>query len=256
MSENRTTVTKQETLAALRSPGELYVVMSAATRLPFVYCDGETYDDEVFLYYREEDAKRKAKELLEEKYPVAVAKVEEKHLLPFYTGLYTMDINCLAVNEGTDTQIHVQLSDLVTRKKPEEMPEGRKIIENPAFHLTAMYFMQEMRRQPGGRMTEKTKELQEEMLAHYARGTFFVAVEEDGKLPVLQQKDGTIYQPLFTDALELQKFIKGKKMKTLTIQASKIPDILAPNVKGVVLNPMGINVQLQIARKKKQESEA
>ena len=63
MSDNSTTVTKQETLAALRNPGELYVVMSAVTKLPFVKCDDETYDDEIFLYYRVEDAKEKAQEL-------------------------------------------------------------------------------------------------------------------------------------------------------------------------------------------------
>ena len=32
MSEKETKVTKQETLAALRNPGELYVIMSAATK--------------------------------------------------------------------------------------------------------------------------------------------------------------------------------------------------------------------------------
>ena len=47
MNDNSTTVTKQETLAALRNPGELYVIMSAVTRLPFVKCDEETYDDEL-----------------------------------------------------------------------------------------------------------------------------------------------------------------------------------------------------------------
>ena len=57
MNENSTTVTKQETLAALKNPGEIYVIMSGATRLPFVSCDEETFDDEVFLYYRVEDAK-------------------------------------------------------------------------------------------------------------------------------------------------------------------------------------------------------
>ena len=36
MSEKETKVTKQETLAALRNPGELYVIMSAATKMPFV----------------------------------------------------------------------------------------------------------------------------------------------------------------------------------------------------------------------------
>ena len=64
MNDNSTTVTKQETLAALRTPGELYVIMSGATRLPFVFCDEETFDDEIFLYYRADDAKEKAKELL------------------------------------------------------------------------------------------------------------------------------------------------------------------------------------------------
>ena len=42
MKENQTKVTKQETRAALRHPGELYVIMSAATKMPFVFCDEET----------------------------------------------------------------------------------------------------------------------------------------------------------------------------------------------------------------------
>ena len=56
MSEKETKVTKQETFAALRNPGELYVIMSAATKMPFVKCDEETFDDEIFLYYQMEDA--------------------------------------------------------------------------------------------------------------------------------------------------------------------------------------------------------
>lgn len=93
MKENQTTVTKQETLAALRHPGELYVIMSAATKMPFVFCDEETYDDEVFLYYRLEDAKNKAKELDDRKYKTGVAKLSENVLLGFYTSLYTMGVN-------------------------------------------------------------------------------------------------------------------------------------------------------------------
>ena len=50
MSEKETKVTKQETLAALRNPGELYVIMSAATKMPFVKCDEETFDDEIFRW--------------------------------------------------------------------------------------------------------------------------------------------------------------------------------------------------------------
>lgn len=252
MDEKKTAVTKQETLAALRKPGELYVVMSQATRMPFVMCDEETYDDEVFLYYRTEDAKEKAEALAKERYRTAVAKLEEKQLLGFYSNLYTMGVNCLSVNAGTDTAIQVQLSDLVKRKKPEELPEGKKVIENSALHLTALYYMQELRRMEKPEPTEELKALQEELLAHYQKGSFIVAIQEDGQIPVLKQKDGSIYQPVFTDVIEFQKFSRGKKMKMAAIPAAKIPEVLVPDAKGVAVNPFGVNVQLQVARKQKQ----
>ena len=256
MNDNSTTVTKQETLAALRTPGELYVIMSGATRLPFVFCDEETFDDEIFLYYRADDAKEKAKELQGKRYASAVVKLEDKQLLAFYTSLYTMGVNCLAVNSGTDTEISIQLSDLVIRRKPEELPEGKRPVENPALHLTAIYFMQEMRRQAEPQPTEELNKLQEELLAQYGKGTFVAAVREDGQVPILKQKDGSIYQPLFTDMLEFQKFARGEKMKMAVIPAAKIPEILVGEAKGVVINPFGVNVQLQVAKRKKPAQDA
>ena len=256
MNDNSTTVTKKETLAALRTPGELYVIMSGATRLPFVFCDEETFDDEIFLYYRADDAKEKAKELQGKRYASAVVKLEDKQLLAFYTSLYTMGVNCLAVNSGTDTEISIQLSDLVIRRKPEELPEGKRPVENPALHLTAIYFMQEMRRQAEPQPTEELNKLQEELLAHYGKGTFVAAVREDGQVPILKQKDGSIYQPLFTDMLEFQKFARGEKMKMAVIPAAKIPEILVGEAKGVVINPFGVNVQLQVAKRKKPAQDA
>lgn len=256
MNDNSTTVTKQETLAALRTPGELYVIMSGATRLPFAFCDEETFDDEIFLYYRADDAKEKAKELQGKRYASAVVKLEDKQLLAFYTSLYTMGVNCLAVNSGTDTEISIQLSDLVIRRKPEELPEGKRPVENPALHLTAIYFMQEMRRQAEPQPTEELNKLQEELLAHYGKGTFVAAVREDGQVPILKQKDGSIYQPLFTDMLEFQKFARGEKMKMAVIPAAKIPEILVGEAKGVVINPFGVNVQLQVAKRKKPAQDA
>lgn len=250
MKNGDTTVTKQETLEALRRPGELYAVMSQATKLPFVVCDEETFDDEVLLYYRLEDAKEKARQLTGQKYPTAVGKLEEKQLLAFYTSLYTMGVNCLAVNSGTDTQTSIQLAELVRRKKPEELPKGSVQIENPELHLTAIYLMQEMRRGTPSEMTEELKSMQEEMLADYSRGTFLVVLEENGQVPILKQKDGSMYQPVFTDVIELQKFVKGKRVRTAAVPAAKIPSLLPGEAKGVVINPFGVNVQLQVSRKK------
>ena len=252
MSEKETKVTKQETLAALRNPGELYVIMSAATKMPFVKCDEETFDDEIFLYYQMEDAKDKARKLLDEKYVSAVAKLAKEQLLPFFTSLYITGVNALAVNSGTDMEITVQLSDLVTRNIPKELPEGKQIVENPALHLTAAYFMQELRKQEQPQMTEELKELQEELLAHYGKGTFLIPVEENGQIPILKQKDGSLYQPVFTDVLEFQKFTKGRPVRSAVVPGEKIAELLMEDVKGVVLNPLGVNVQLQVARRKRE----
>ena len=68
MDENSKKTALRETLQSLRTPGELYVIMSGATKLPFVVCNPETFDDEILLYHREEDAKNKAKELTEAHY--------------------------------------------------------------------------------------------------------------------------------------------------------------------------------------------
>ena len=257
MSEEKknTAVTKKETLTALRNPGELYVIMSGATKQPFVVCDPVTFDDEVLLFYRSENAKSEAEHLAEQRYRTVVAKIEEKQLLAFYSSLYPKGVNCLMVNRGTDTEISVQLAELVTRPTADKLPEGKKLIENPALYLTAMYFMQEMRRQEKPELTDELKELQEELLAHYRDGVFLFGMEEDNKVPVLKQKNGMIYQPVFTDVIEFQKFNREKKLKPMVVKAEKIPEILAPEVKGVVINPLGVNVQLQVARRNSSPAE-
>ena len=142
------------------------------------------------------------------------------------------------------------------RKNPEQLPDGKKILENPALQLTAIYFMQEMRRQEKPQPTKELKELQEELLAHYSKGSFIVATQEDRQIPLLKLKNGDIYQPIFTDMLEFQKFSKGKKMRMAVIPAAKIPDILVGDAKGVVLNPLSVNVQLLVAKRKKPEADA
>ncbi len=40
-------------------------------------------------------------------------------------------------------------------------------------------------------------------------------------------------------------------MKVTAVPAQKIPQVLFPEAKGVVINPMGANVQLRVARAKK-----
>jgi len=216
------------------------------------FCDPETFDDEILLYYTEAEAKEEAMKLQKEGNPMQLVKVDENSRLSFFTGLFPMGVNCILVDKGLDGQITVQLDELITRPKDEELPEGKIRVENPELVLTAAYFMQQMRKPDKPEMTDELKELNEEMLAHYQEGRYIVTVQEDKGIPILKQKDGKVYQPIFTDVQEVKKFQnlnKGVTLKTAVVEGSKIPEILSPEAFGVAVNPFGVNLQLQIKRK-------
>lgn len=237
-------------LEKLRTAPELFALLSVCTKEPYVVCDEETFDDEVFLFFSMEDGKKEAERLAGEKIPVSLMKLQNHQMLPFYTGLYTMGVNALMVEDG-GIRTRIQLEDFVRRRKNEEIPEGKVWVENPAFHLTALYFLQEARRLPAQEMTQETKGMQEELLAHFAKGRYIFPVNKDGKgVPLVRLSNGDTYQPIFTDILEFQKFNKGDQQKAVVVEASKIPQVLASEAKGVLLNLMGINLPLPIRKVK------
>lgn len=240
---------KKSVLEALRTSDECYTLLSRMTNLPYVECDPKTFDDQILLFFHEDDAGKAANRLLKEKAPVQVIKIEKKSFLMFYLSLYPMGVNCIAVNDGVSGRIAVQLEELVQRADPKKLPEGQMWVENPQLHLTAIYFVQEIRKNPGQALTDEMKELYEEMLAHFGRGRYIFVMREDRGILVLKGKDGQAYQPLFTDPHEFQKFDREKKFRAMVVDAGKLPELLPPECSGVVINPMGVNVQLKLAKR-------
>lgn len=234
----------------LRQTQELYVIFSACTRAPYVLCDPETFDDEVFVFFDLEKAKKEAARFLAEKTPVTVAKLENRQLLLFYTSLYTMGVNAMSV-DTEEGKCLVQLSDFVKRAGTDEQPDGKVWVENPALHLTALYYMQEFRKKPGQEADPKLKELQEEIASNFTKGSYVVAVQKEGNgIPLVKLNKEELFQPIFTDILEFQKFNRENNLRPLVIKADKIPQALPKEAKGIVLNPMGVNMPLTITRTK------
>ena len=78
MDQGKQTKEKAEKLAVMKklsTSKELFVLMSLCTKMPFVMCDPETFDDEVFLYEKEEDIKREGQRFLDQKIPLQIAKM-------------------------------------------------------------------------------------------------------------------------------------------------------------------------------------
>ena len=237
----------QETIQRLKTEESLWALVSGCTKEPYVVCDPETFDDEIMMFFSAQDAQEKAKQLNEAGIPVGIVKLEKRQMLLFYTSLYTMGINALLVSEG-DTQTRIQLADFVRRNKPEQDPEGKLLVENPSLHLTALYYMQETRKPSVQEGNPQIKEWQDEISNDFGKGSFIVPVEKEGKGLAAVKVNEQLFQAIFTDILEFQRFNREGKLRPLVVTADKIPQIMTEEAKGVILNPMGVRMPLQIKR--------
>ncbi|MDY4693723.1 MAG: SseB family protein, partial [Blautia sp.] len=70
-------------------------------------------------------------------------------------------------------------------------------------------------------------------------------------IPYLKNKKEEILQPVFTDVMELDKFLKGKKLRVVKVPFSKLPDLMIENANAYVINPMGFNLVLNKDQLKK-----
>ena len=116
---------KMAVLGELKDSQEMFVYLSPCTKMPFVYCDPETFDDEVLLFRTEELAKNTAKEFLEKKIPLQLAKLDNKQFLIFYSSLYAMGVNELSLDMGGEKPAKVALNELVRRPDASQLPEGK-----------------------------------------------------------------------------------------------------------------------------------
>ena len=61
--------------------------------MPYVYCEPESYDDQVFLFHKEEDAKKLVEDYRQHENPIVAVKLENKQFLGFYSSLFMMGVN-------------------------------------------------------------------------------------------------------------------------------------------------------------------
>ena len=240
---------KDRLLAQMKdAEGAVYVLISGFTKEPYVECDKETYDDKVFVYMEEEAAKAKAEALKEEKIPVGAAKILSGHMLLFFTNLYTMGVNALEIHYKDKVDL-IQIDEFAKRREDPQLEEGKQWIENPQLHLTALYFAQEVRRPKEVQDEKRMAQLQEEMAADFMKSRFIFALQQDGKgTPLVKLNTGDKYQLVFTDAVEFSRFNRNKAFKPVIVDAAQLPKVLDREVKGVVLNIMGVNLPLAVNR--------
>lgn len=246
----------------LQKAEPLYVIMSESTRLPFVECDDETCDDEVLAFDSREMAESAGKELMEEGYLIRIMELPVKQRLAFFSSLFPIGVNAVKLNKGSKEERLLELFGLITRPALPRFsaeiagqlktdPAIKFHVENPEFHLTAIYYIQKVRNKQAALWKEEVQELYEEMMIHYREGYYISARLEDGGMPLLKKKNGLALQPLFTDLQEFAKFQRANtsmKIQNFIVSEKGFLKFLTKEASGIVINPFGISLVLQVKR--------
>ncbi len=248
---------KRFLVKSIQKKKSLIVAYCAYTNMPLVVCDPETFSDQVFLFDTESQLQEFAKTYTEKKIPLKGVKYENKNFLAFFSILFNIGVNELVfVSAGGRESL--ELTDLVRRPDFSRLPKEKQPVSNPELQLTGLYFMQEAARPVPNEEKPQLADLEEELSANLLKARYILPIEllegpesdaeklknRKYRLPILKTKNGDIFQPLFTDPMELGKFNKGNKFKALAMPFGNLSKLLIKDSKGFLLNPAGFHIAM------------
>ena len=214
-------ISVEDAVKELQARETVFVAYSQATKLPYVTCGEETYNDQVWFFAEEETLKEYGKKKLEDKILLMGMRYEKKDFPRMYGLLFSIGVNSVIWNNGAD-EIEIDLEKIVRKPDLSQMEPAKR-----------------------------------PLIANLKKSHFLVAMERDEEnpkkinIPYLKNKEGQILQPVFSDVMEFEKFAKGKKLRLAKIPFNKLPEILINQAEAMVFNPMGFNLILNKEQFKK-----
>ena len=240
---------------------EMYILYSTLTKLPYVECDSETFDDQIYVYSTKDAADAAVKSFEEKGIPVYSEHLKNNAFHQHFFELYLLGVNAVKTeNDGV-----IQLPALVSKPDYSKLPVEKQPVLNPELLLTAVYLCQEERRQGAQTDTEELKQMKEELFAHLRESTLampaFVTKGEENPgqvhFPVVTLQNGERYCPIFTDLQTARDFEKREEERTkaagetkpeyryMKLAFDKILKALPGEIQGVIINPNTINLMMR-----------
>ncbi len=248
---------KKFLVKSIQKKNKLIAAYSSVTNMPFVVCDPETYNDQVWLFDTEDQLQEFAKPYLEKKFPLRGVSYQNKNFLPFFSMLLTIGVNEL-VFVGSGEEQALGLEELIRRPDYSKLPKEQQPVLNPELQLTGLYFMQELSRSVPNEEKEQLPELEEEFSVNLMKAHYLMPIEllegpqndmeklkeRKFRMPFLKNKNGDVMQPIFTDPNEFSKFNKEKNFRAIVVPFENLKKMLAQNSKAFILNPMGFHIAI------------
>ena len=253
---------RQEVIEAFRKLKEFYAVFSEdIPGIPYLINNRESYHDEVRLFASEEDAKRWCADNAETCGRIAARKVEGQGITTFAATLHNIGADAVVWNDG-ETETELELEEAFFLPDFSKLPEEKRPLLNPSLQISAIYFLQELRREKEPKLSKTLPALHEEMIVNLARADYYLAgqlAEHEGKqvpVPMIMRfKDKnsgeeTNVLPVCSDQLEFEKFLlvsgqlNSKDLRRFRLPFAAIAPLISEKVPKIIVNPAGINLNI------------
>ena len=173
-------ISKEDAVKALQTREQIFVAYSQATKMPYVTCAEETYNDQAWIFYTEDEIKEFGKKLLQDKVLLMGMRYDKKDFPRFYGILYAIGVNTVLWNEGEE-QVEVEIESVARQADLSKIEPAKRPLFNPSLQLSCIYFMQELRRPVKQEERQNMREMEEEVLANLMKSEFLLpmAVNEE-----------------------------------------------------------------------------
>lgn len=238
---------------------KLYVLYNQPMNVPFMECDDETFDDQVYAFTKQEEAQVWARPFIKDKYALIIREIPGKLLKAWLLTVASLGVNAVMIqDEGAP--VRVQIKQLITLPDFEKAREAKIPEANPELQLTMIYFMQQVHRpiERGKAENQELVRLEEEMAHNLMHSRLIVSFDttnikgewnpadptQKAGIPLIKTKNGTVYQPVYTEVQEFRKFNMknpGRTMRLAAVPFTKLPTFLIKESQGMVINPGGFN---------------
>lgn len=245
-----------ETIKEIQGRENIFVAYSQTTKLPYVTCGEESFNDQAWFFTEKEAIKEFGKKKVEEKILLMGMRYEKKDFPRLYGLLFAIGVNTVMWNDG-DEQMEIDLEKIVRKPDLSNVEPQKRPLINPTLQLSGIYFIQELRRPVPKEEHKNLRALEEEVIVNLRKSEFLIAMQKKGdepdkvNIPYLKDKEGKILQPVFSDVLEFEKFAKGKRLRIAKVPFDKLPNVLIEQAEALVVNPMGFNLVLNRDQLKK-----
>ncbi len=233
-----------------------FACFSTTTRMPFVFCDPVSFEDQVWIFSDMDGHKEFSDRFQAKKIALQGVEVKKASFTGFFASLLPLGVTQVVFSEN-GASIAIPIGQFVQHKDLSNIPEALRPLENPQLQLTGLYLIQEARRPVPNEEKEDLGELNEEFLVNLARSRFLMPVQVlDGPGTIadklknkqvgfinMTMKNGDAYRPIFADSMEFNKFRRQKKeIQAITVPFGGLKNMLPKDVKGYLLNPNGCQI--------------